>query len=213
MFLDRGKSIAGESLISEATIALMHQPHIRMPTRLYADEWCLGFYRKEWNGHALYGHNGTNLSGSSLLLWSPQKGVALATVVNVPDQGYPFADTICDVVFPSVFGIPKPPATTQQSCIPAAVDLAPYIGDFEAYGMKLQFTSDGSVLRLKSRTAVAPQTDVTDCELISLGDGRFLPSDRRFSGNRGWDIAFWGRDGAGRATNLVQGIFPLRRAG
>ncbi|MBL8988188.1 MAG: hypothetical protein JNJ80_18090, partial [Gemmatimonadetes bacterium] len=50
-------------------------------------------------------------------------------------------------------------------------------------------------------------------ELIPLGDDRFLPADPAMGGNRGWDVAFWGRDGAGRATHFLNGVFATRRTG
>jgi hypothetical protein len=77
--------------------------------------------------------------------------------------------------------------------------------------MSHTFAIEAEKLKVTSTTAAAPQMDVTACELIPLGDGRFLPCDLRFSGNRNWDIAFWGSDASGRAAHLLQGLFPLRR--
>jgi hypothetical protein len=48
-------------------------------------------------------------------------------------------------------------------------------------------------------------------ELIPLGGDRFLPADPALGGNRGWDVAFWGDDGNGRATHYLDGVFALRR--
>jgi hypothetical protein len=211
MFLDRGKSVEGVQVLSEATIEAMQRPQVRLPTHLFANEWCLGPFRKLWDGHVLFGHSGTNLSGSSMLLWCPQKIMAIATVVNVPDQGYPLADAIFDVVFPQVFDICKPAAATPQNVTAVKTDVHPYVGRFEAFGVTYTFAVDGHDLTLTSTTVHTPDTDVTGCELIALGEGRFLPCDLRVSGNRNWDIAFWGSDASGRATHLLQGIFPLRR--
>jgi len=47
--------------------------------------------------------------------------------------------------------------------------------------------------------------------LIPLGDDRFLPADPALGGNRGWDVAFWGDDGSGRASHYLDGVFALRR--
>jgi CubicO group peptidase (beta-lactamase class C family) len=211
LFLGRGKSAEGVKVLSEAAIETMQQVQVRLPTRLVADEWCLGPYRREWDGHVLYGHSGTNFSGSSALLWCPAKQVAIATVVNVADQGYPLADAIFDVVFPRVFSIRKPAAPTPQDVTPVQTDLQPYEGRFEAFGMTCTFSIAGNGLKLTTRTPRTPERDVTGSDLISLGEGRFLPCDPRVSGNRNWDIAFWGHDSSGLATHLLQGVFPLRR--
>jgi hypothetical protein len=48
-------------------------------------------------------------------------------------------------------------------------------------------------------------------ELIPLGGDRFLPSELSMSGNRNWDVAFWGKDAQGRATHFLNGVFASRR--
>jgi CubicO group peptidase (beta-lactamase class C family) len=213
LFLSHGRSIAGLQVLSPDAVRTMQEPQIKLPTRLYADEWCVGPYRKRWGGYELHGHSGTNLGGSSMLLWCPEKNVAIATVVNVANQGYPLADAVFDVVFPRIFGIDKPATLTPANATPISADLAPYAGRFEAFGMRYSFAVEDGRLML---SAVAPEMGLiaaTKCELIPLGEDRFLPSDPRISGNRNWDIAFWGRDINGRPSNLAQGVFPLRRTG
>jgi CubicO group peptidase (beta-lactamase class C family) len=213
MFLNRGESKQGVRVVSETGIETMQQSQIKLPTRLFADEWCVGPYLKRWDNCLIYGHSGTNLSGSSTLLWCPARSAAIATVTNVPEQGYPLADAIFDAVFPQVFGINKPRAVTPDSANAVQTDLRPYVGRFEAFGITQSVVIESGTLKLTSRTIVAPHTDVTGCELIPLGDGRFLPRELRLSGNRNWDMAFWGLDMAGRATHSLHGTFPLRRTG
>jgi len=213
MLLNGGKSAEGLPVISEASVEIMHRPQVKLPTRAVADEWCLGPFLRRWSNYLVFGHSGTNLSGSSTLLWCPQKNVAIAAVVNVPDQGYPLADAIFDVVFPEVFGIDKPGATTPANATRVETDVRPYAGRFEAFGMTYTFALDGSELTLTSNTVHTPELNVTGSKLIPMGDGRFLPCDLRVSGNRNWDIAFWGSDANGRPTHLLQGVFPLRRTG
>jgi CubicO group peptidase (beta-lactamase class C family) len=213
VFLDRGKSIDGVQVLSSDAVRTMQEPQIKLPTHLYADEWCVGPYRKQWGGYALHGHSGTNLGGSSMLLWCPEKNVAIATVVNVANQGYPLADAIFDVVFPQIFGIDKPSAMTLTNARPISTDLAPYVGRFEAFGMRYGFAIEDGKLMLSPEAPEMGLNAAMKCELIPLGEGRFLPSDLRISGNRNWDIAFWGRDPNGRPSNLAQGVFPLRRTG
>jgi CubicO group peptidase (beta-lactamase class C family) len=213
LMLNRGECADGRRLLSEAAINTMHQPHVRMQTRLFADDWCVGPYRKNWGGVLVYGHSGTNISGSSTLLWSPERNVAAATVVNVADRGYMFADAVFDTIFPEMFGIRKPKTVTPESVTPVPIELEPYVGRFEAFGMIQDFEVEDGTLKLTAKMAVAPNMEVERSELISLGCGRFFPRDGRVSANRNWDMAFWGTDGAGRATHLLQGIFPLRRTG
>jgi CubicO group peptidase (beta-lactamase class C family) len=211
MFLDQGRSVGGRQVLSAHAVDIMHTPRVQLPTRLIADQWCVGPYRKEWDGHALYGHSGTNRSGSSMLLWCPKKNIAIATLVNVAAQGYPLAEAIFATIFPDMFGIKKPASVTPQNVAAVSTDARRYAGRFEAFGMSCTFAVRDGSLRLQATTAYSPEDDVEDCELIPLGDHRFLPVDPRVSGQRNWDLAFWGDDGQGRPTHLLQGVFPLRR--
>jgi CubicO group peptidase (beta-lactamase class C family) len=210
MFLDSGRSLQGTPVLSAAAIETMQQPQVKLPTRLFADEWCVGAYRKQWGNDVLHGHSGTTGSGSSMLLWCPARRVAIATTVNVANQGYPLADRIFDVVFPNLFGIPKPGSLAPPPAPGVRVDHDVYVGRFEAHAMTLDVTSKDGKLMLDGSIWSNP---VTDCELIPLGESRFLPRDPTVSGNRNWDVAFWGRDSRGRTTHFLQGVFPLRRTG
>jgi hypothetical protein len=80
----------------------MHTPQVTLPNRITAQKWCTGPYWKQWGVETSYGHSGTNSGGSSMLLWIPGKNLAIATIANVLNQGYPLADRIFDTVFPDV---------------------------------------------------------------------------------------------------------------
>jgi CubicO group peptidase (beta-lactamase class C family) len=211
MFLDRGKSIWGVQVLSEAAIESMQCPHIKLPARMLADEWCLGPYRKRWDNNILHGHSGTNLSGSSTLLWCREKNIAIATVANVPDQGYPLTDAIFDIVFPGLFGIAKPKSVKPEDLQPVRTDLSPYVGRFEAFGVVVHLAAANERLAMKLVNSVTGEIVVSESELVPLGDGRFLPRNPAISGNRNWDLAFWKGDASGRMSHMLLGLFPLRR--
>ena len=208
MFLRGGRSADGRRVLSEEAVETMHAPEIDMPTRIIAEKWCTGPYWKRWGGEVIYGHSGTNSGGSSLLLWCPDRNVAAATIANVPSQGYPLADQVFDTLFPEVFGIEKPETPKPDSVTPRQVELGRYVGRFEAFGSRFSFSVDGDRLIARSEIGGALES-----ELIPLGDDRFLPRDPAMGGNRGWDVAFWGDDGGGRATHYLNGVFAMRRTG
>jgi hypothetical protein len=213
MFLAGGKAPDGTRVISAAAVETMHTPQVTLPTRIIAQKWCCGPYWKEWGGQVIYGHSGTNSGGSSMLLWCPARNVAIATIANVPRQGYPLADRIFDTVFPETFGIAKPITPQPSTVTPARVDLARFTGRFRAWGGTTVFTEEGGrlIARLYSRGGPEAGPPETTSELIPLGEDRFLPADPAMGGNRGWDVAFWGRDGAGRASHFLNGVFASRR--
>ena len=208
MFLRGGRSADGRQVLSEEAVETMHTPEIDMPTRIMAHRWCTGPYWKRWGGDAIYGHSGTNSGGSSLLLWCPSKGVAAATIANVPSQGYPLADKVFDTLFPEVFGIDKPQTPKPDTVTPQEVELERYVGRFEAFGSRFSFRVDANRLMARSEIGGALES-----ELIPLGGDRFLPRNPAMGGNRGWDVAFWGDDGNGRATHYLNGVFAMRRSG
>ena len=203
MFLDDGKSADGRQVLSKSAVETMQTPQIDLPAKLIAQKWCPGPYWKVWGGQVVHGHSGTNTGGSSLLLWCPEKNVAAATIANVPNQGYPLADRVFDVVFPQMFGIEKPRSPKPDSVTPVDVDLGRYAGSFVALGSEFRFDIEDGKLVAK--------TAQLESELIPIGDDRFLPRDPAMGGNRGWDVAFWGDD-EGRATHFLNGVFALRRA-
>ena len=214
MFLAQGKAANGTQVVSAAGIRTMLTPQLTLPNRIIAQKWCVGPYWNEWGGQVINGHSGTNASGSSMLLWCPAKNVAIATIANVPNQGYPLANRVFDTVFPEIFGIEKPKQPTPETVTPAKVALSRYVGEFEAWGSTLKFTDEGG--RLVVRTYSGPGRDsrppTMTSDLIPLGDDRFLPTDPAMGGNRGWDVAFWGKDDRGRATHFLNGVFAMRRA-
>ncbi|MFI6602410.1 serine hydrolase [Nonomuraea sp. NPDC050536] len=191
---------AGGGVLSPDTVEQMQTPQVDVPTRCFADHWCLGPYLKIWDGVRVYGHSGTTPSGSSTLLWLPEHDLAVATVVNVADRGYPFADAVIREVMRSELGIAKPPLPTPDPATPFAPER--YVGTYATHDSRYEVTcADGRLhVRLSS----------SGTDLLPLGDHRFLPADDGFTGNHMWDLAFvMGADG--RAVRLLNGAFAARR--
>lgn len=217
MFLDLGTGPQERRVLSTSAVDAMHMPQVELPTRLMAQQWCCGPYRKVWDGAAVYGHSGTSTGGSSMLLWCPEKQIAIATVVNVAAQGYRLAEQILDVVFPQMCGIQKPKAPEPDALEPREIeDPGRLVGRFEAFGTVVRITWEGGRLvatedsDLNRMYGFAP---VTRSELIALGGDRFFPRNPAMSGNRLWDMAFWDASQSGRATHYLGGIFAFRRTG
>ena len=215
MFLDKGKAATGEQVLSEAAVQTMQTPQVTLASRITAQKWCPGPYFKEWDGVGIYGHSGTNTGGSSLLLWSPERDFAIATISNVAAQGYPFADRIFSTVFPQVLGIEKPKTPKPGEVEAVDVDLERYIGQFDAWRSRVVFSIESGELMARSYYDRGDGFDEPSVEsaLIPLGDDRFLPRNPAMGGNRGWDVAFWGDDGSGRAPYYLDGVFAKRRTG
>jgi CubicO group peptidase (beta-lactamase class C family) len=216
MFLDNGRSSAGTQVLSANAVRTMHTPQVTLPTELMAQKWCAGPYYKKWGGFEIFGHSGTNLGGSSMLLWCLEKNVAIATVVNVAAQGYPLADRIFNVVFPQLFGIDKPANPDLDSIKAATVDLKPFAGKFEALGNTITFNvRDGKLIATVDSefSRMLGLEAIVESELVPLGGMRFAPRNPELSGNRMWDVAFWSETADGRPTHFLNGMFANRRVG
>jgi len=211
MFMADGKSADGKQVLTPAAVRTMHTPVATLPAKLIAQRWCCGPYWKQWGGVELFGHSGTATSGSSMLLWSPSKRMAIATIANVPNQGYPLADRIFDAVLGDMFGIAKPKLPTAATVKRVPVDLKRYVGRFESLGNRVTMTDEGGKLVARTFSGRNEQPNLTS-EIVSMGEDRFLPVDPAMGGNRGWDVAFWGNDG-GKATHFLNGVFAMRRTG
>jgi CubicO group peptidase (beta-lactamase class C family) len=211
LFLRGGTAENGTQVLSADSVKTMHTPQVSLPATLTAQQWCTGPYRKEWDGRVIYGHSGTNTGGSSMLLWCPELNIAISTIANVPRQGYPFADKIFSTVFPRVFDIQKPATPKPENVTPAQVDLERYVGQYDAWNVHREFVIQDEKLVVKVFEGAERATPSISSELIPLGGDRFLPADPALGGNRGWDVAFWGDDGSGRATHYLDGVFASRR--
>jgi len=200
------KLFLGESsdVLSREGIALMHEKQVDTPTGFMAHGWCLGPYYKVWDGVEIYGHSGTNLGGSSTLLWIPSKGISVAVTCNDPPKGYPLAER-CFRALLAEFGIRMPGKATPLDAADQNLDELP--GRYEAHGVEINITKvDDNTLHARKVNRQLPGTEtVLESNLRPLGNGRFLIDDPLFSGGRDWDIAFWG-------DHLTDGVFTLRRA-
>ncbi len=206
LFLRGGEAADGTRVLSAQAVAEMTTPQVDVPARCFADHWCVGPYLKIWDGVRVYGHSGTTLSGSSTLLWVPERDLVVATVVNVADRGYPFADAVIREIMRAEAGIEKPPLPQPDPS--QRVSPEPYVGLYETHDGVFEVGHVDGRLRLTLRSAGG---SAVGTDLIPLGDHRFLPTDDAFTGNHMWDVAFVMGE-AGRAVRLLNGAFAARRA-
>lgn len=211
MFLKGGLNENGNRVLSEQSISSMQTPQITLPSRKFAHKWCLGPLNNTWDGVEVFGHSGTNVAGSSYLLWVPERNFAIATICNTPSLGYPFAKSIFRNVFKEYLNIEIPAALNPETAVRADVDLSRYVGEFEAVGGRMVFALEDRKLIARQFVGDASEPAIIS-ELIPLGDGRFLPAELAMSGNRNWDVAFWQYDKNGRPQQFLNGAFPMRRS-
>ena len=208
MLLDGGRSGAGDQVLSEVAVEAMCTPNVELPPdlRAHSDAWCVGPTQKRWDGATLYGHAGVNRSGSSNLLWCPERNFAVVTLVNVPAVAHHFNRTVIGTVLADLFGITAPALPVADDGL--SPDLDRLVGAYERYGARQEVTVQDGRLCLtftddpdQRRTALAPVTATS-----------FVPADPTEHTVLGWPLAFIGSDRE-PATHVLNGIFAARRVG
>ena len=214
IMLRGGLAADGTRILSESAVETMHAVQVDVPARVFADHWCVGPYKKVWGGVEVFGHSGTTQNGSTLLVWVPEHELVVATTVNTPHRGYPFADAVLDAVLRDGLGVPKPARPVPQADM--HVDPAPYLGRYEAWGLGYEVSyEDGTLLLTAERAANysplgSDEPETLRTPLLPIAPHRFLPADDAVTWHHTWDFAFTlGADG--RASLLHNGSFAARR--
>jgi hypothetical protein len=180
-----------------------------VPYTLMADWWGLGPSGRLWDGAELWGHSGTNLGGSSYLLWSPAHKLAIASVVNTARGGYPLARRLQEVLLGELAGIqvpekPQPPEHVE-------VDTERLVGIYSMHGLDFFVAArDGGLTIAAESVLPGVEPLIEEGPLIPLTPTSFLPADSRIDLNRGYALAFVGAED-GPAKRMVNGVFAMRR--
>jgi CubicO group peptidase (beta-lactamase class C family) len=209
LFLHGGRSVEGEQVLTPQTVEGMQVRQTEVPYTLMADWWGLGPYGRIWDGVALWGHSGTNLGGSSYLLWAPERDIAIASTVNTARGGYPLARRLQEVLFGELAGIDVPPRPEPPEHV--EIDADRLVGTYSMHGLDLFVAAKNGGLTVAAKSDL-PGIDpvIEESPLIPLSPTSFLPADSRIDGNRGYALAFVGAED-GPARRVINGVFAMRR--
>lgn len=215
LFINKGVADSGTRVLSENSIKTMMTPQIDVPVRYIATSWCLGPFMNQWGQVAIWGHHGGNVSGWSFLYWVPEKNGVMACAFNTvdPPRRSVYArllQLMTQEIMKAAFGVADPGIKAPAS--PIKIDPKHYTGTYECLGGQclVEVVDDKLVMTTKWESIIK-LVDTTF--LIPLGGERFL----RDKGAEAdpmelpQDIAFFGDDGHGRASNLIRIVFPFRR--
>ena len=190
----------------------MMTPQIKTQSRIYGQSWCIGPHKGEWDGVELWGHPGGNISGGSRLFWIPGKDGVLAVTINNLGAAGRFYKVMFEEVMEVAFGISRP--RTEAPSPPLKLSNPErYVGNQESVGVTREVTADGDRLLMTTDLDYGLEKMKWTVGLIPLGGDRFLIDMLEAADplTLPADTAFWGDDGNGRATNMLNGVFPLRR--
>jgi CubicO group peptidase (beta-lactamase class C family) len=212
LFLSRGVADSGARVLSENSIQAMMTPQIDCSVHYSATSWCLGPCMNELSEVPNWGHWGGNFSGMSMLYWMPEKKGVVACTLNTPDQSVlsRLAKVVTQDIMKAAFGVAIPEIKAPAS--PTNIDPKRYTGTYEA--LVGQCRVEAANNRLVMTTTLETVWKFGDTfSLIPLGRDRFLRDKGAQTDPRELpqDLAFFGDDGHGRASNMLWGVFPLSR--
>ncbi len=223
MFARNGTADTGERVLADATVATMMERQIDVPTRRYAHGWCIGPSTMTWNGLQVWGHAGGTATSGSYLKWIPELDGVIAFTINTRTALAAFAKIAFTEILEAAFGFSKPP-TAQRGPSAGPLDTRRYVGTYDSLGSRL-YVTPGAGETLHAR--LVPQRTVKELaqhkEAMDLNERSIVlaPLDHdRFLLNAAdgpdiylneVDTAFFGDDGDGRATNVLDGVFAMSR--
>ncbi len=210
LFLTKGRTESGTQALPSSTIDLMMERQVDKPSRRYGTAWCLGPAYANWNGVDVWGHPGGTETALTFVHWAPSLDGAIAFAVNTSSGVGPFAEVMFSEVLEEAFGFTKPSFTEPDPDL-KPIDHARYVGKYRKIDRHIEVKSQDDGL-------IATYTDnyfgvfyKKTALLRPLGRDRFLVTDPEGQGGYPSDTAFFGEDQRGRATNMLENVFPTSR--
>jgi CubicO group peptidase (beta-lactamase class C family) len=136
LHLGGGRTTDGTQLVSVDGIMRMRTPQVESPDRytLGGSHWGLGVILFDWDGHRLYGHDGSTIGQASRLRIFPESDMAIGLLANGGDV---------EAVYRALFGELASelagiaiPARLEAPATPPAIDLHRYAGSFERLAVR-----------------------------------------------------------------------------
>ncbi len=213
IFVRKGVADSGARILSAASVEQMMTRQVDVPTRKYGDGWGIGPCMGTWNGVKVWGHGGTSLTATSFLYWFPERQGVIAFVVNTHSAMAELAKVAFGDILQTAFGFDKPAIDVPQNPL-GPVNPKRYIGVYEELGGKWHVAQgDGNTLKVRMVSRSGGKETGTTATLAPLGGDRFLvkPPGGPDKHRGVVDTAFFGDDGQGRATNVLNLVFPMHR--
>jgi CubicO group peptidase (beta-lactamase class C family) len=212
LFLSRGIADSGTRVLSENSIQAMMTPQIDCPEHYSATSWCLGPCISVLSKVPVWSHWGGSFSGMSMLYWVPEKKGVMACTLNTPDLSVfnRLAKVVTQDIMTAAFGVAIPEIKAPTS--PINIDPKRYVGTYEALVGQCRVEAANNHLVMTTRVETTRKFGDT-VSLIPLGRDRFLRDKGAQTDPRDLpqDLAFFGDDGHGRASNISWWGFPLSR--
>jgi CubicO group peptidase (beta-lactamase class C family) len=185
MHLAGGVAADGTRVLAADTVAAMQAEQVTLPDPYtLADSWGLGWFRLDWNGTRLIGHDGNTIGQSAFLRVLPEQGVAVTMLTN-GGHTRDLYETLIREIVRDVAGV-EMAAPLVPPAEPVSADLAPHVGTYERTSVRLDVwqAETGPKLRITSTADVAGlDEEPKELDLVPVRDNLYLT---RLPGNETW---------------------------
>ncbi|CRK61998.1 Beta-lactamase [Alloactinosynnema sp. L-07] len=159
LHLTGGVAADGTRVLSADSAAAMTAHQADLPDKyVLGDSWGLGWIRFDWDGHRLFGHDGSTFGQAAYLRVLPEQGLAVVLLTN-GGHGRDLYGHLYREIFAEVAGVtmPRPFAPPAEA---TTVDIEPHVGVYEREGVRMEVENgpDGPLLRT---TVTGPLAELT----------------------------------------------------
>jgi CubicO group peptidase (beta-lactamase class C family) len=153
LHLDGGVAPSGVRLLSPASVGAMRQPRFEPPRfggRI--DAIGLAWRLWDWDGHRVFGHDGSTVGQSAYLRIDPQARVAACLLTN-----YAASDALFQGLFSEIFSVhagitpPAGPEPARGPDLPSAADLSRHVGRYQRTSRRCDVHARAGKLHLISQ--------------------------------------------------------------
>ncbi|MFI9503492.1 serine hydrolase [Nocardia sp. NPDC052566] len=149
MHLDDGIAPDGERMLSAEAVAQMQAEQVRLPFDGWvADSWGLGWFRGDWGGHRVIGHDGGTIGQVSMLRVLPGHRLAFTVLTN-GGEFMPVMRALTEEIAAELAGVTAPEAFGPPA-EPVRLELSRYVGVYERTGIRHEVFEGESGLVLRS---------------------------------------------------------------
>ncbi|MEV6101772.1 serine hydrolase domain-containing protein [Nocardia sp. NPDC051981] len=176
MHLDHGVAADGQRLLSEDLVGQMQAEQAVLPgPDLWPglDSWGLGWFRMDWNGQRVIGHDGGTIGQNALLRVLPAHRLAFTLLTNGGRAIAAMTELCAEIAELVGVGTPKPFGPPDE---PVRVDASRWTGVYERPSLRWEVTEagDGLDIRMVPVGARANHFPERLFRMIPVAEDRFV---------------------------------------
>ncbi|NED96275.1 serine hydrolase [Phytoactinopolyspora alkaliphila] len=176
MHLNDGVAADGTRVLTAESAAAMRDEQVRLPDPYtLADSWGLGWFRLDWNGTRLIGHDGNTIGQSAFLRILPEQDVAVTLLTN-GGHTRDLYETLIREVFRDLTGV-EMASPLQPPAEPVTADITPHVGTYRRTSIRMEVSAAESGPRLRvhvDRAAMGLDEEVKDYDLVPVREGLYV---------------------------------------